>query len=806
MSVKPEGVLNHNLEPEAGSQTGWFYLLKQTLQLQVTLLMCVAVIVFIAAGEAYRVAPELVLKNICNQSHILRQQINQSLSLGMPIEYKGFTPQVRTFALQTQGVERAEIKPIYAQTDTQSSGLTTLSCSAAPGQLVEQIDIDILGLVLPKSAAQQYVLQLPLATNSADVGVLSITLTAGIFNQEIHQAFSKIIDSMPWVFIIFSFFVVGLFQKQAKASTLKWAFYCVFSLLTVQLVMTSFSLYQTKIIGQSDAVLDLLSQRLSAVTDMGFDLEHQVRGVDALLEPYRVNNSILHRLEVSRFYGAKLLDNDGGVSTSVQSEGVLTSCRQIGQSHYQVCSQVLSNDIYQKLWKAVRNIFILLAALLLILNVLVEAVVSSQRRGHSVNPAALPSSYRAMRAIFVLGVLLESITLSFFPAYLRQTLVLSSGELQLIFSLYFLGFACVMVPAAVWVRRFGVQIMLRLALVVNSLSLLVLAYFIEAELLAVARLLSGMSQGLLVICVQSQFLRIAQSHPQFSASNQLLIGFYIGAIAGVSVGAVVVPILGVSGVFMSAAVIGALTFLYSLNQSIDLAVTTSGDEEVKPSASKGLLTDLLMMFKDRQLQQCLLLIAIPIKAIHTGVILIYIPVLINQQFADPNIAGQIIALYFFAILIATHFAKPNTNKQLRAISLSVLGAGLSIMLIASFEWLAHTLSNYGSLQSYQELVSVSVIVLAVLMVGFFQGTLGSPLVGVMLNSNYAKQFGSDITAANYRFLERMGAVLGPMLTAVILIQDSESKVNTNLSLVGGTFITMGFIFYIFMRLTCQKDK
>ena len=212
------------------------------------------------------------------------------------------------------------------------------------------------------------------------------------------------------------------------------------------------------------------------------------------------------------------------------------------------------------------------------------------------------------------------------------------------------------------------------------------------------------------------------------------------------------------------------------------------------------------MFKDRQLQQCLLLIAIPIKAIHTGVILIYIPVLINQQFADPNIAGQIIALYFFAILIATHFTKPKANNQLRAISLSVIGAGLSIMLIASFEWMAHSLSHYGSLQSYQELLSVSVIVIAVLMVGFFQGTLGSPLVGVMLSSHYAKQFGSDITAANYRFLERMGAVLGPMLTAIILVQDSNSKVNTNLSLVGCIFIIMGFIFYIFMRLTCQKDK
>ena len=796
MSVESEVMHNPKEQHEAVNRIGLMYLLKQTVQLQVTLLLCVAVIVFIAAGEAYRVAPELVLKNICNQSHILRQQINQSLSLGMPIEYKGFAPQVHTFALQTQGVERAEIKPIYAQADTQNSGLIPLSCSAAPGQLVEQIDIDILGLVLPKAASQQYVLQLPLATNTADVGVLSIALTAGIFNQEIHQAFGKIIDSIPWVFIIFTFFVAGLFQKQAKASTLKWAFYCVFSLLTVQLVMTSFSLYQTKIIGQSDAVLDLLSQRLSTVTDMGFDLDHQVRGVDELLEPYRVNNSILHSLNVSKLDEASGPDN---------KEGVITNCRQIGLSDYQVCSEVLSNDIYQKLWKAVRNIFILLAALLLILNVLVEAVVSSQRSS-KVSKSALPSSYRAIRAIFVLGVLLESITLSFFPAYLRQTLALDSGELQLIFSLYFLGFACVMVPAAVWVRRFGVQTMLRLALVVNSLSLLVLAYFVEAELLAIARLLSGMSQGLLVICVQSQFLRIAQSHPQFSASNQLLIGFYIGAIAGVSVGAVVVPILGVSGVFMSAAVIGGLTFLYSLNQSIELAVDTSGDDDAKPSASKGLLTDLLMMFKDRQLQQCLLLIAIPIKAIHTGVILIYIPVLINQQFADPNIAGQIIALYFFAILIATHLAKPNANNQLRAISLSVLGTGLSIMLIASFEWVAHTLSHYGSLQSYQELLSVSVIVIAVLMVGFFQGTLGSPLVGVMLSSHYAKQFGSDITAANYRFLERMGAVLGPMLTAVILVQDSNGKVNTNLSLVGCIFVAMGFVFYIFMRLTCQKDK
>ena len=84
-------------------------LIKNVLSLQVVMVLSIGLLFFIGIGESYRVAPSLILTNLCNQGKLLKDSIDISLKLGLPIEYPGFQSRAQNLAHQSDLIAHAQV-------------------------------------------------------------------------------------------------------------------------------------------------------------------------------------------------------------------------------------------------------------------------------------------------------------------------------------------------------------------------------------------------------------------------------------------------------------------------------------------------------------------------------------------------------------------------------------------------------------------------------------------------------------------------------------------------------------------------
>jgi predicted MFS family arabinose efflux permease len=86
------------------------------------------------------------------------------------------------------------------------------------------------------------------------------------------------------------------------------------------------------------------------------------------------------------------------------------------------------------------------------------------------------------------------------------------------------------------------------------------------------------------------------------------------------------------------------------------------------------------------------------------------------------------------------------------------------------------------------------VVLTVLIIGFCHGAINAPVVTLVANSDSAQQYGAASVASYYRFSERVGHVLGPLLVGqVLLLSGGKTE---GLLYVGGALILLALLFAV----------
>ena len=85
-----------------------------------------------------------------------------------------------------------------------------------------------------------------------------------------------------------------------------------------------------------------------------------------------------------------------------------------------------------------------------------------------------------------------------------------------------------------------------------------------------------------------------------------------------------------------------------------------------------------------------------------------------------------------------------------------------------------------------------VIVVAVATVGIAHGFINAPVVTHIANSALAANVGASSLTATYRFLERGGHIVGPMIVGQLFIFGGQSALP--LTWIGGVVLILGFLF------------
>lgn len=802
----------------------YFSSIKNIFSLQLVMTLSIGLLFFIGIGESYRVAPSLTLNNVCNQAELLKDSIDTSLKLGLPIEFQGFESRATGLANQSEQILSAHILPAKAGvkkalTDTEHSRLT---CNMTGKELLGVLKIDWNGLIWKQPDKTSYAIVLPLEDKIDVVGDLVVSTEPGLFNEQINQQFYFLVQLILILVLLIPLLITlaqALFKKYGSW-ILKGVYHCTFILVAGLIMNHQVVLYADQIKAQSYSLANSLSERLNIPISMGFDLDDDLIGFEDLLGSYRSKGADISHIfllrdgsvryqSISAAYQQDVFATSGYSSTCTaiedkySSSEFIATCLELGDSPYQVLVKTPWSKVYAKLWNASRNILVLFIASVLLSNLFLNVLQSIHQQLEDETPSSKVdpvSALELVRPIYALGVLMEAINLAFLPAYLSALFEGSGTSVSTAFGLYFVCFAAVLLPAGRWSETHSLKKMMWLALLCSSVGLAGLAFTQGTASILILRGLAGAGQGILFIAVQSYLLDIQHRKPEVSGAQQLVFGFNVSTISGAAIGGLLMPILGEQVVFLLGSIIGLTCVIYTLVMIQDLPLTGEETHEIKaalPEGRESLRSKIRKLLKDIELNKTILLVGFPTKALFAGVLVFIMPMLLREMALDTDLIGQILIFYYIGVLITTalvSYVKNSNTGSEKVLFVGAIGSGIGLLVIGAQNLLLSlpALADL-SLDAKQNLQVINVLA-GVFIVGLSHGCIHAPVISHVVKSEMAQKVGKATTAAYYRFLERLGHVAGPALAAYFLL-DSQGMTRISQFLVlGGGVMVLGTIF------------
>ncbi len=818
-------------------------LLNKAIPIHFVLALSISLLVFIGIGECYRVYPAIQFNNLCNQAELLKSSIETNLKLGVPLEFKGFKQRALELSQKSEQINQVIIVPGYQTGKINSQNKTispenkstvALNCNNNDEMLNKSLNIDWRSILFMPGKAVDYQITMNLSNKFTTVGQLKITPTANIFTQEISFRFNKIISTSILI-VIFTPFII-LFCKNilpANAEVVQKAIYHLcFLVIGIVIVTNMLQLYSKSIKQQSHSLAYSLSERLDTPLELGFDLYDDLSGFKQLLEEYRKkSNDISHiyLIKQNNVVSSSLAENyeDFNLPVSLNSppcdsyklnptsDQFINSCLPLGKSDYTLLVLTPWVKIYNKLWRATRNILVLFLASSLISNIILNVLLSvqaqtrkqrsskvgeqrqsplknkidspqvefSNRKKNKKHQLKQPLALQIIKPVFALGTLIEAINISFLPSYFSDIFRDSGYSVSLAFGIYFIFFAITLIPAGRWAEQHSHKRMILAGLLISVVALASLYTAESVWLILILRAVAGIGQGLLFISVQSYLLAIENEYKGIKCSDQIVIGYNVSMISGAAIGGLIMPILGEVTTFLAGALVGTCCLIYTLIMVKDIKQSDTSSDLIKKSSPKLQLGQLL---QDKLILRTFLLVGFPAKALFTGVLILIMPIMLRSKELSTDTIGQILLFYYIGVLFTTKILAEMSQlfKRTEWVLFSgCVGSGIGLLLISAQGWLPDS----------NEMV---LILSGILMLGIFQGLIHAPVISYIVTCQSANQIGRSTVAAAYRFLERLGHVMGPSIATFFLLQNDGSINNQHMVTIAIAIILMAVAFIL----------
>lgn len=356
---------------------------------------------------------------------------------------------------------------------------------------------------------------------------------------------------------------------------------------------------------------------------------------------------------------------------------------------------------------------------------------------------------------------MESLMAPIMPLYMTsvaESAGLGAGASSLFFTVYFVGFALTLLPAARLIEVYNIRRILVLGILFSTFGCALLSIDLGLISILIARLISGIGQALVFIAVQGYILRFSTKDNKTQAAGIIVFCFNAGFIAGAAVGALLADYLGDQGTFTLAACIGLFMTLFSV-------VLPSMKAQKKRQGS--MLNNITIMMSDSwrlikipTFLRTMLLVGIPTKAALTGVVAFAVPLLLAERGISKETIGQVLMSYAAIVLLVSHKVGPWVDKigsSKKALTLGSLLAGCALILMAVAVVMA------------QEWQMVTMMTLAMMLLGFSHGLINAPVVVHVVVTMADSKEADSVVAATYRFLERFGHVFGSVIVGQLLI-------------------------------------
>jgi predicted MFS family arabinose efflux permease len=735
-------------------------------------LLSVWLLIFIAYGTSKRTYEQLLIDKSAAQAELVRNPIEAYLRPGLPLrQFTGFK-QVTTSMLEGDPMLISiAVELMDAELAFNVGDMTVRTLQRSDESQVVHGDGDV------RRSNDLLQIVLPLKNKFERVGQLVLTMDRKALFGQLAEKFRLSIGVALLACVLFGVVVFRASGQSTRAThkTIAIAYFASFAAAAFAVVLSMVSLFAAGTDAKGRALVDSLGQRLDDIPQYGLQLD-QIDGLDSILDSYRLLNQEISSIGIT-VNGRVVVHTDRsrvgmpwlGQSSQSEYRAMLTPA-----SHPRAAQVILSVPRDYVFWQVVRNVknyaaLFVASSLFAFLFLQLAQSVQSEVGKASTGLVGWRSSLalELVKPVFFLAAFVDHLSYAFLPQFV-SAIAASNGELASgvawPFTAYYLCFALALLPAGHYATRVGPRNLLVFGLVLVTFGLMSMGFVQSLAGAVVARATTGIGQGVIFIGVQSYILSRAHRNQRTRANGIIVYGYQGGMISGMAIGSLLVGEIGAAGVFGVAAVLGAAVVAYSvLLLPVDKLSAPVGKE------SAGVLsswTAAISLLRDPQFAQTILLVGIPAKAVLTGVVLFGVPLLLNSfGFAKEDI-GQITMVYagcvIFASFAAGRIAERSLSCRFLLVAGSVLSAiGLMLIAAAGFEALVG---------GHFELVIRAALFLAgAAAIGAGHGFINAPIVTYVTELQIAERLGADKVAASYRFLERAGHMLGPILVGQLFL-------------------------------------
>lgn len=765
---------------------------------------CLLLLAFVSHGTASRTYEQLLTEKLVAQGQLVQSAIETYLRPGLPLrQFVGFTqitgPMIKNDEmLDTMAARDLEGERIFASGNISLRTLPpTNEMAIAAGAATMRTSETMLQVVLP------------LRNRFEPVGDLVVSLdrnksAAKIRSQFWPIALLAIAASFLLAFVVFA---TDDEEPQRRRKSIAIAFTMTFLAVAAAVVMTMVSVFSDGAQSKGRALTDSLGQRLDDIVQYGLQFD-QIEGLDEVFADYRrlnpdiisggitVNNRLIvhsDRALIGRYWTTDPSHFEYRVTVTPEGHPRLA----------QVVVAMPKSIVYWQVARNVKNFAALFVASAFFAFLMMQVAQSIQQALASVHDDKTDwrtgAALDLVKPIFFLAVFVDHLGYAFLPQFVSTIVAregLTESYVAVPFTAYYLCFALALMPAGRYELRFGARPLILSGLFLTALGLVMIATFSSFNPIVLARAVSGVGQGMLFIGMQSYILAKAARAERTKANTIIVFGFQAGMISGMAIGSLLVRQIQPSGVFIFGAMIVALVIMYTM---VVVPLENRRDEQPKAAepSSLEIWRDIGLMLRDVQFLRTILLIGIPAKAALTGIILFALPLILHLKgFAQEDI-GQITMIYAACVIFAGTQAAIIVDRSGGTRGVLFLG---SIATAAGLLILSTISLDAVSLNPNAGLLVPLLVVAGVAVVGFAHGLINAPVVTYVAETNVADKIGAGPVAAAYRFLERVGHTIGPLLLGQMFIVMGQTALVLAWAAIG--VLILGLLF----MLQTKKEK
>lgn len=727
-------------------------------------------LVYAGLGEAYRTYPAFVVRSVASQGQVVQEAIDRFAASGLPIEQYPGLPSVVATLLKTDGaIARVEVsdargRRLYARERAHAPAADGFHASALalPGSAV----------TLRENAAL-YRVTLPLGNKFEPLGTLSLDLPRDRVQNAVSHVFARVWLALPLVLALFAAAVSWLHRApERRPGRLVGGLYgAAYLAVAVAIALSLTQLYAGAIRAETAALGQSLAGRLNRAYALGLHLS-DFSGVEDTFRGYQRRDANLAYASLS-VNGRVVLDTDARqVDRSWHAPAACLDVDVPLAANGRVLHVGVADRVYTgTLWRSIKNFGVIFVAMSFL------AVLFFGFKNLLVERAADAAAFQlgAIRPLYFLGVFLEGLTSSFLPPYfkdLAQQQHVAAGWVSGLFTLYFLAFWAVLLPAGRFAQTRGPRPLVLAGTALAGLGMGLASLSGAFYGMLPARLLAGAGQGLLFVGIETYILQLAQQARRTQGSAIIVYGYNGGMIAGGAIGALLAVYMGVRPVMALAAGLAALVLVYTV-----VFLENPAPALHAPTPWRQVFARL---GRDGEFLRTIVLIGVPAKAVLTGVTIFAAPLLLARAGYAREDIGQILMAYAAGVLLCSRYASRWVDASGRTRPFLMLG------VLASAAGLA--LIGAGSIG---QLPAVLAPMLGLFVLGLGHGLINAPVVTHITRTRAADTLGASLTSSTYRMLERVGHVSGPLVVAQLMLVCGGS---TALAWLGGAVLVCGLLF------------